>query len=151
MEKYEDIIRGLPYGSSFLFVDRIHFADDRHIEGSFFLRPDLDCYKGHFETYKITPGVILTEIMAQIGLVCMGIKLVGGSTEAFPFALTATRIDFYKPVYPSENVTVKSEKEYFRFGKLKCRVKLYNGTGEIVCEGILEGIQIKQRPWADEQ
>lgn len=145
MEQYDDIIRQLPYGPSFLFVDRIHFANERQIEGSFFLNPDLDCYKGHFVAYKITPGVILTEIMAQIGLVCFGLYLGSGSAQAFPFVLTATRINFYHPVYPSETVIVKSEKEYFRFGKLKCRVQMHNNTGDIVCEGIIEGIQIKKR------
>jgi 3-hydroxyacyl-[acyl-carrier-protein] dehydratase len=30
---------------------------------------NLDFYKGHFEHHPVTPGVILTETMAQIGFV----------------------------------------------------------------------------------
>jgi 3-hydroxyacyl-[acyl-carrier-protein] dehydratase len=29
--------------------------------------PNLDFYKGHFKDDPVTPGVILTEVMAQIG------------------------------------------------------------------------------------
>ena len=33
-------------------------------------------YKGHFKENPITPGVLLIETMAQIGVVCLGIYLL---------------------------------------------------------------------------
>ena len=57
-------------------------------------------------------------------------------------ALTSTNIDFLKPVFPSEKVTVISEKMYFRFGKLKCKVTMKNENKEIVCCGEIAGIII---------
>ena len=53
------------------------------------------------------PGVILTEVMAQIGVVCLGIFLMHDQhTEDVQIAMTSTDIDFYVPVFPSETVTV---------------------------------------------
>jgi 3-hydroxyacyl-[acyl-carrier-protein] dehydratase len=55
-------------------------------------------------------------------------------------ALTSHQIDFYLPVFPNERVTVVSEKEYFRFNKLKCKVKMFNRNDELVCRGIISGM-----------
>jgi 3-hydroxyacyl-[acyl-carrier-protein] dehydratase len=81
--------------------------------------------------------------MAQIGLVCLGIYLLNNEfNKNTSIALTSTSIDFLKPVYPSEKVTVISEKMYFRFGKLKCKVIMKNENEEIVCQGEIAGIII---------
>jgi 3-hydroxyacyl-[acyl-carrier-protein] dehydratase len=61
-------------------------------------------------------------------------------TATTSIALTSTAIDFLKPVFPKEKVTVISEKVYFRFGKLKCNVKMVNETGEVVCMGTIAGM-----------
>jgi 3-hydroxyacyl-[acyl-carrier-protein] dehydratase len=145
MDTLEHIISQLPYSHPFLFVDKLTHIDDNSVEGTYHLRPDLDFYKGHFKSRPVTPGVILIEIMAQIGLVCLGLQLVNNQTrqEAFPFALSSTGIEFLKPVYPNETVTVYSEKIYFRFGKLKCKVNMKNANGELVCEGTISGILMK--------
>jgi 3-hydroxyacyl-[acyl-carrier-protein] dehydratase len=55
-------------------------------------------------------------------------------------ALTSSDIEFLKPVFPNEKVTVISEKIYFRFGKLKCKVSMKNERGEEVCSGSIAGI-----------
>jgi len=55
-------------------------------------------------------------------------------------ALTSTNIEFLKPVFPNEKVIVISEKIFFRFGKLKCKVKMINEKEEEVCNGIISGI-----------
>jgi 3-hydroxyacyl-[acyl-carrier-protein] dehydratase len=89
--------------------------------------------------------VILTEVMAQIGLVCLGIFLLDYSfNRTTSIALTSTEIEFLKPVFPKEKVTVISEKIYFRFGKLKCKVKMKNEKGEEVCTGIIAGMVISK-------
>ena len=55
-------------------------------------------------------------------------------------ALTSTNMEFLKPVFPNEKVIVISEKIFFRFGKLKCKVKMINENEEEVCSGIISGI-----------
>ena len=136
-----EILKNLPYSIPFLFVDDLVSVDENGVNGTFTFKEDLDFYKGHFKNNPITPGVILTETMAQIGLVCLGIFLVGKDlTEESQIGLTSTDIEFLKPVFPGEKVTVISEKIYFRFNKLKCKVKMLNEQSEIVCEGTIAGI-----------
>ena len=136
-----EILEKLPYSTPFLFVDDLVSVDENGATGNFTFKEDLDFYKGHFKTNPVTPGVIITECMAQIGLVCLGIFLLGNDlTEKSQIGLTSTNIEFLKPVFPGEKVTVISEKIYFRFNKLKCKVKMLNEQSEIVCEGTIAGI-----------
>ena len=136
-----EILAKLPYSPPFLFVDDLVSVDENGVTGSFTFKEDLDFYKGHFRNNPVTPGVILTECMAQIGLVCLGIFLVEKDlNENSQIGLTSTEIEYLKPVFPGEKVTVISEKIYFRFNKLKCKVKMLNEKSEIVCEGTIAGI-----------
>ncbi|SHN71471.1 3-hydroxyacyl-[acyl-carrier-protein] dehydratase [Flavobacterium fryxellicola] len=141
--KKEEIISKLPYCKPFLFVDEIIHIDSNGVVGSFTFDENLDFYKGHFRERPVTPGVILTEVMAQIGLVCLGIFLLDDSfNKNTAIGLTSTDIEFLKPVFPKEKVTVVSEKIYFRFGKLKCKVLLKNQNNEVVCSGTIAGMLV---------
>jgi 3-hydroxyacyl-[acyl-carrier-protein] dehydratase len=138
------IIEKLPYDKPFLFVDILSHVDIDGASGSFYFNKDLDFYRGHFKQHPITPGVILTECCAQIGLVCLGIFLLSENSETntneLKVAFSSSEMEFYKPVYPGDKVYVSSEKLYFRFNKLKCKVKMYNAAKELVCKGELAGM-----------
>jgi 3-hydroxyacyl-[acyl-carrier-protein] dehydratase len=137
----QEIIAKLPYSEPFLFVDELISINENGAVGTFTFDENLDFYKGHFKEKPVTPGVILTEVMAQIGLVCLGIYLLNNKfSKNASIALTSTSIDFLKPVFPAEKVTVISEKMYFRFGKLKCKVTMKNEKEEVVCRGEIAGI-----------
>jgi len=137
----QEIISKLPYSKPFLFVDELLHIDENGVEGTYTFDENLDFYKGHFKNNPITPGVILTEVMAQIGLVCLGIYLLNDTfNKDTAIALTSNEIEFSKPVFPNEKVTVVSEKMYFRFGKLKCKVTMKNEKGEVVCSGTIAGM-----------
>ncbi len=145
---YNDVLAYLPYKSSFLFIDNILSLDMDGVTGDYRLRKDAFFYEDHFVNNPVTPGVIITEIMLQIGLVVLGIHLViNESREAgiavneglFPL-LTSTEISFFKKVLPGEKVIVRSRKVYFRFGKLKCFVEMHNEAGELVAKGNFSGI-----------
>lgn len=140
---FKEIILQLPYQHPFLFVDEIISINENGICGSYTYDETHEFYKGHFKNNPVTPGVILTETMAQIGLVAYGIYLLNKSENPIneiKIALTSSEIDFFKPVFPNEKVTVKSEKEYFRFNKLKCKVQMFNEKGELVCRGKIAGM-----------
>lgn len=141
--RIEHIIKLLPYEQPFLFVDSLSAVSEEGATGHYTFKKDEYFYKGHFKDNPITPGVILTECMAQIGVVCLGIYLLKDkiSEEFKPqIALTSSQVDFFLPVYPNEKVTVVSEKEVFRFGKLRCKVKLFNEEDELVCRGVISGM-----------
>ena len=139
----KQIIKNLPYKHPFLFVDELTEISENGVSGNYTFKENAFFYEGHFKGNPITPGVILTEVMAQIGVVCLGIYLLKEeiSSEKKPqIALTSNRIDFFLPVLPNEKVTVISEKEYFRFNKLKCKVTMMNSKKELVCRGTISGM-----------
>jgi 3-hydroxyacyl-[acyl-carrier-protein] dehydratase len=138
---HQEIISKLPYSKPFLFVDDLTEINENGVVGSYTFDGNLDFYKGHFKEHPVTPGVILTEVMAQIGLVCLGIFLLDNTfNKNTAIALSSTSIEFLKAVFPNEKVSVTSEKIYFRFGKLKCRVKMTNTSGDVVCMGEIAGM-----------
>jgi len=145
---YNDVLTYLPYKSTFLFIDNITSLDLNGVTGDYTLKRDAFFYEDHFVNNPVTPGVIITEIMAQIGLVVLGIHLVISANRetgvatvegSFPL-LTATDVSFFKMVLPDEKVTVISKKQYFRFGKLKCEVEMHNEAKELVARGVFSGI-----------
>ena len=141
--KVSEIIKLLPYQDPFLFVEGVDAISKEGITGHYTFKENELFYKGHFKNNPITPGVILTECMAQIGLVCLGIYLLkdelNESTKP-QIALTSHQMDFYLPVLPNEKVTVISEKQVFRFNKLKCKVQMLNEKGELICRGLISGM-----------
>lgn len=137
-----EIIALLPYQKPFLFVDGIDEISGESVTGHYTFKKEEFFYEGHFKNNPITPGVILIECMAQIGLVCLGIYLLKEELESDnpKIALTSNQIDFYLPVLPEEKVTVVSEKVVLRFNKLKCKVKMLNTKGKLVARGIISGM-----------
>lgn len=139
----DEILKQLPYGHGFLFVDTISHVDENSIEGFYTYKASASFYEDHFPGNPITPGAILIETMAQIGLVCLGIHLMQNKTENVPrFAFTSSNVEFYKIVLPGEKVRVVSKKIYFRLGKLKAAVEMYNENAELVAKGEMSGMKI---------
>ena len=139
----KEILKLLPYTTPFLFVDDVTEISEHGITGNFTYKKDEYFYEGHFKEFPITPGVILTETMAQIGLVCLGIYLLHDkvNTKELPkFALTSTEVNFRAPVFPGETVTVKAQKMYFRFNKLKCEVEMRNSENKLIANGTISGM-----------
>ena len=141
---HQDILKKLPYGKDFLFVDALLSVDENGAIGTYTYNENLYFYDSHFKNSPVTPAVILTETMAQIGLVCLGLYLLKDDLDMqkASLALTSSSIDFLKPVYPGDKVKVISEKIYFRFNKLSCRVKMEDETGDIICKGTISGMLI---------
>jgi 3-hydroxyacyl-[acyl-carrier-protein] dehydratase len=145
---HKEIIKQLPYTKPFLFVDEIISISEEGVKGNYTFQKDEFFYQGHFKNNPITPGVILTETMAQIGLVCLGVYLLKDEILADKkpqIALTSNQVDFYLPVLPEEKITVISEKIYFRFNKLKCKVKMLNEKEELVCKGEIAGMIVASK------
>lgn len=140
--KFNQLLSRLPYTRPFLFVDELLQIDENGVTGTYKFPEDSFFYEGHFKGYPVTPGVILTECMAQIGVVCLGMFLeYPENMETEPqLALSSTEVEFYKPVFPGETVKVVSEKIYFRFNKLKCKVEMFDSGENLVCRGAIAGV-----------
>lgn len=142
--KSSKIISKLPYQEPFLYVKTIDEVSETSIKGSYTFKASSWFYKGHFKNNPVTPGVILTECAAQIGLASFGLYLLSQeeniNLEQVKLAMTSTNVEFIKPVLPGDKVVVEAEKIYFRFNKLKSKVKMYDLTGNLVLQGELAGI-----------
>ncbi len=124
-------------------MDELSSVSKEGVVGTYTFKKEQFFYQGHFKDNPVTPGVILTEVMAQIGVVCLGIYLLKdelSETEKPKIALTSNQVDFFLPILPGDTVTVVSEKIYFRFNKLKCKVQLFNEKEELVCRGEIAGM-----------
>ena len=138
--EYADILEKLPYKEPFLFVDELLELTTESAHGLYTFKKDLEVYRGHFVGFPVTPGVLLTECCAQIGLACLGIYLMRDVPGQASMAMSSAQMEYYKPVFPGETVSVQSKKVYFRFGKLKCQVKMYDSSNQLVCKGTISGM-----------
>jgi len=147
-----EVLDLVPQQPPFRFVDEIIELDDDRIVGAYRFREEEYFYRGHFPGNPITPGVILIETMAQVGVVAFGIYLLSRQKNVRPremelpislFAL-ADGVEFRKIVKPGERVIIRAKKIYFRKNTIKASVVMESEEGEIICLGTLSGVGVDQ-------
>ncbi len=138
LNELERIVANLPYGAGFKFVDQLLDINEDSVIGVYKFRKEAFFYQHHFKDQPVTPGVLLTECMAQIGLACLGSYLV--KEQQPQMAFTETHVTFLKSVPPDTVVIVSAQKEYFRFGKLKVLVQMLDENENKIAEGWMSGM-----------
>jgi 3-hydroxyacyl-[acyl-carrier-protein] dehydratase len=138
----------IPQRDPFRFIDDILELDDDHIVGTYRFRPDADFYRGHFPGNPVTPGVILIESLAQVGIVALGIYLLAQESEADTAKLTTlftdTNVEFSGIVNPGDRVTITAKKVFFRRRKLRSQAEMKLDDGTLVCSGTVSGMGVFQ-------
>jgi 3-hydroxyacyl-[acyl-carrier-protein] dehydratase len=136
----------IPQQDPFRFIDDILELDDDHIVGTYRLPPGADFYRGHFPGNPVTPGVILIESLAQVGIVALGIYLHARESEdditKMITLFTDTNVEFSGIVKPGDRVTTTAEKVFFRRRKLRSSAVMKLDDGTIVCSGTVSGMGI---------
>lgn len=140
------ILELVPQQRPFRFVDEIIEVDEQRIVGRYTFRHDEFFYPGHFPGNPITPGVILLESMAQVGL-ALGIYLqvLEPSLEEanrMQMFFTDAQVDFFKTVTPGATVYIKAEKVFWRRRKLRFQAEMSFTDGTIVAKGVISGMGI---------
>jgi len=113
-----EVLQKVPHRPPFRFIDEISYLDAGRIEGNYRLKEDENFYCRHFPGFPITPGVILTEIMAQTGMVAFGIYLMmagrGNCIQKHGHPFNGNNIKFKKQVLPGEKSICALRKTTFQ-------------------------------------
>jgi 3-hydroxyacyl-[acyl-carrier-protein] dehydratase len=144
-----DVLALVPHAPPFRFLDEILELDVHRIRGRYRFRGDESFYAGHFPGAPITPGVILTETMAQTGVVALGIYLFALERPVQELRRHLTvfsegQVEFHHPVLPGDEVTVEAEKVFFRMKKIRSRVELKLADGRVAATGLLSGMGVRR-------
>lgn len=136
------ILGMIPQAPPFRFVDSIDLLSDTSVAGSYRFRVDDWFYAGHFPGNPVTPGVILIECMAQIGVVALGLYLQeksGRPNNRIITLFTEAEAAFYTPVMPGAKVRVIGNLVYFRHAKIKVKTAATLEDGSLAAEAVLAG------------
>lgn len=145
----EELLERIPQQSPFRFVDEILELSEQHIIGRYRFQPTEFYYAGHFPGNPITPGVILLEAMAQVGVVALGIYLLSKDLDAEEIEkhttfFTDAQVEFSYPVRPGEIIITKAEKIFWRQKKIRAKVEAINEQGKIVASGTVSGMGVRR-------
>src|SRR3990167_1899262 len=140
-----ELVEAIPQKPPFLFIDKILSVDENHIEGIYTFKPAEFFYQGHFTGNPLTPGVILLESMAQVGLVAFGLYLLSKEYTRIDMAnlvtlFTDANVEFLSPIKPGDTIHIHAEKQLWRRKKLKSQAKAYKSDGSLVSVAELAGM-----------
>lgn len=143
------VLELLPQQEPFRFVDRILELDQEHIVATYRFRSEADFYRGHFPGNPVTPGVILLEAVAQVGVVALGIYLFALDHSKEELERTVTlfvdaEVEFSGLVEPDTEVTISAQKVFWRRNKLRSEATMTLADGTLVCAATISGMGVKQ-------
>jgi UDP-3-O-[3-hydroxymyristoyl] N-acetylglucosamine deacetylase/3-hydroxyacyl-[acyl-carrier-protein] dehydratase len=120
-----EIMRILPHRFPFLLVDRVlSFVPRQRAVGIKNVTVNEPFFQGHWPTVPVMPGVLLIEVMAQVG----SVLILDGNAEAeedsprqFAFLLGVDRAKLRRSVVPGDQIVVEAEVLHYRHNA--CKVK----------------------------
>jgi 3-hydroxyacyl-[acyl-carrier-protein] dehydratase len=140
------ILELLPQARPFRFVDELIEIDREHVLCKYTFREDEFFYPGHFPGEPITPGVILTEAMAQAmalhAMYLLSLDLPPDELEQHRALLTDAHVEFRKPVFPGQTVYARSVATAWRRKKLRSDVELRDESDQLLASGTLSGMGV---------
>jgi 3-hydroxyacyl-[acyl-carrier-protein] dehydratase len=130
---FDQILSMVPQQRPFRFVDRILEVSPQHIVGDYHYRRDEYFYPAHFPGRPVTPGVVIIETMAQIGLVAFGLYLLveessdgaEGDSERPSILFTDAEAEFLTTIEPETRVTVVARRLTWRRHRLRVKAEMY--------------------------
>ena len=124
----------LPHRYPFLLVDRIlELEHAKRIVGIKNVTANEQFFQGHFPGQPIMPGVLLLEVMAQVGGV-LARKTAEGKGRPTVFLTGIEKAKFRRPVVPGDQLRVEVEvvRRKDPFWKMTGRISV---DAALVCEG----------------
>jgi 3-hydroxyacyl-[acyl-carrier-protein] dehydratase len=104
-----EIKKIIPYQEPFLFVDGVEEMTENSISGFYQTSEDDYYFKGHFVDFKIMPGVLVVEALAQLSTILLR-KKVGDDHQNYHFlAYDVRSCQFLKPIFPGDKIKLIAE------------------------------------------
>ncbi|WP_078392776.1 3-hydroxyacyl-ACP dehydratase FabZ [Shouchella patagoniensis] len=100
--KMDQLLEILPQRYPMIMVDKVTYLDEKKIIAVKNVSGNEPCFLGHFPNKKVFPGVLLTEAIAQAGIVLLqqGTQLEEGDTPV----IYHTNIKFKHMVLPGDQL-----------------------------------------------
>ena len=107
----EDILALLPHRYPFILVDRIQeIQPDQYAIGVKNVSLNEPFFQGHFPHYRVMPGVLIVEAMAQVAGVLVGYSKPRAVTSArLPLLAGVDRCRFRRQVVPGDQLVIRLE------------------------------------------
>lgn len=135
-----EVLRMLPRGLRFCFLDEIQEIDSTHVVGRYKFREDEVFYPGHFPEKAVTPGTVLLEAMCQCGIAAQSYYLLAQESSIekakdYRILFTSAKVEWFEQVAPGTTITLRSELLAWRRRRIWARVKVFCPQGRLVAEG----------------
>lgn len=104
----EGIIKIIPYGNPFLFIDKVVSLTSNKIVAVKEFTGKEDFYKGHFVDFPITPGALTVEGMGQAATLLVRNNITNHQEKDI-LAYKLKEVKFMAPILPPQQVTFEVE------------------------------------------
>ena len=140
----EDVKKFIPHRDPFLFIDTVESIDldgwefgkgtvdaksaiGGTVNATFYAKPDMEIFKGHFPGKPVLPGVIQLEMMAQASSFVMAFFIDDPFSEStLDVALTSINDGkFRKPVLPGMKLDIKAKITRYRRPMIVTECEIY--------------------------
>jgi 3-hydroxymyristoyl/3-hydroxydecanoyl-(acyl carrier protein) dehydratase len=105
----EEIKKIIPYREPFLFVDGVEEIKENEISGFYQTSKDDYYFKGHFVDFKLMPGVLVVEAMAQLSTILLRKKIGENHKNHHFLAYDVKSVQFLKPIFPGDKIEMEAE------------------------------------------
>jgi len=143
----EEVLRLMPDGLRYLFLDEIVEVDESHIVARYRFREDEFFYQGHFPDRAVTPGTVLLEAMCQCGVTAhsyffLASELGMEAAKRYRVLFTSSQAEFFTLIGPGTVINMHSELLAWRARRIHARVKLFCDENTLVAESVLAGMSV---------
>jgi len=127
----EQIKAVIPHREPFLLIDEItEYAEKESVTAVKYVTGDEDFFLGHFPGYKVMPGALILEALAQAGaFIVLGMEEYRGKIAFFA---GADEVRWRRQVKPGDTLLLRVKVEKFRFGMGIADAAAYVGE-EVAC------------------
>ena len=125
---HEQVMNVIPQRDPLLLIDEVQSLEPGNsITATFFVRPDMAVFQGHFPEEPILPGVYTVESAAQASSILF--LSLDRYTGKLPLFCGIDNVRFLKKVKPGDTITLKGEylSEYVEKSIVKSHVEVFNG------------------------